>query len=139
MPEQIGNGGLLGRRVLVVLVLAVRSCRSTGLEAHELSTTNGERCAVVAAAVVLPPLLLLLPAEGTTNPVIMTLGLVFGLLGLTGGGVEGPGVGFTDDGVGAAASAAGGGGGGIQGNGRTEVQRVISFKADSDDVPATSG
>jgi len=134
VPEQISKGGLLGRRVLVV---PVRSCRSTGLEVHELSTTNGERC----AAVVLPPLLLLLPAEGTTNPVIMTLGLVFGLLGLNGGGggVEGPGVGFTDDGVGAAASAAGGGGGGIQGNGRTEVQRVISFKADSDDVPATSG
>jgi len=85
--------------------------------------------------VVLPPLvLLLLPAEGTTNPAMIALGLVFGLLGLTsgGGGVEGSGVGSIDDGVGAAASA--GGGGGIRGNGRTEVQRVISFKADSDDV-----
>ena len=137
MPEQIGKGGLLGRRVLVLV--PVRSCRSTGLEAHELSTTNGERCAVVVAAVVLPPLLLLLPAEGTTNPVIMALGLVFGLLGLTsGGGVEGPGVGSTDD-VGAGGAAASAAGGGIRGNGRTELQTVISFKANSDDVPATSG
>ena len=86
----------------------------------------------------LPPLvlllLLLLPAEGTTNPAMIALGLVFGLLDLTssGGGVEGPGVRSTDDG---AASA----GGGIRGNGRTEVQTVISFNADSDDVPTTSG
>jgi len=94
--------------------------------------------------VVLPPLL---PAEGTTNPVIIALGLVFGLWGLTsgGGGVEGPDVGSstsTADDVAAAASAsafASGGGGGIRGNGRTELQTVISFKADSDDVPATSG
>ena len=92
MPEQIGKGGLVGRRLLVLVPVPVRSCRSTGLEAHELYPTNGERC---AAAVVL----LLLPAEGTTNPVIMALGLVFGLLGLTsGGGVEGPGVGSTGGG-----------------------------------------
>ena len=135
--------------LVLVPVAVVRSCRSTGLEAHELSTTNGERCAAVVLLLLPPPLplpllllLLLLPAEGRTNPVTMALGLVFGLLGLT-GGVEGPGVGSTDDvgGAGAAAaSPAAGGGGGIRGNGRTEVETVISFKADSDGgVPATSG